>query len=119
MILSLLFPPKCVLCGKILKGPETDLCHTCRVEAAWCPVSKRKRSFLDSWVAIWYYEGYSRLNKLLNKDGVAVINTEFDNSVTVSFAVKKEIKEQFKDKLIDAFNGKLEIQEVAEEFYPF
>ena len=65
------------------------------------------------------YEGYSRLTKLLNKDGVAVINTNFDNSVTVRFAVKMEIKKQFKDKLIDAFNGKLEIQEIAEEYYPF
>ena len=67
MILSLLFPSKCVLCGRVLKGAETDLCHTCRVEAAWCPVSKRKRSFLDSWVAIWYYEGYSRQSILRYK----------------------------------------------------
>ena len=67
MILSLLFPAKCVLCGRVLKGAETDLCHTCRVEAAWCPVSKQKRSFLDSWVAIWYYEGYSRQSILRYK----------------------------------------------------
>ena len=67
MILSLLFPPKCVLCGRILKGAETDLCHACRVEAPWCPVSKQKRSFLDSWVAIWYYKGYSRQSILRYK----------------------------------------------------
>ena len=61
MILShLLFPEKCILCSRILENGETDLCHTCRVEAPECPVRKQKRSFLDSWVAIWYYEGYSR-----------------------------------------------------------
>ena len=61
MILSrLLFPEKCILCGKILRGGEIDLCRSCRVEAPECPVQKQKRSFLDSWVAIWYYKGYIR-----------------------------------------------------------
>ena len=68
MILShLLFPPKCILCRRILERAETDLCHTCRVEAPECPVSKHKRSFLDSWVAIWYYEGYPRQSILRYK----------------------------------------------------
>ena len=68
MILThLLFPPKCVLCRRVLDGAETDLCHPCRVEAPVCPVSKHKRSFLDSWVAIWYYEGYPRQSILRYK----------------------------------------------------
>lgn len=67
MLLHLLFPPKCVLCGRVLEKDETDLCRTCRVEAPECPVSKRKRSFLDSWAAIWYYEGYSRRSILRYK----------------------------------------------------
>ncbi|MBQ8236586.1 MAG: ComF family protein [Oscillospiraceae bacterium] len=68
MILShLLFPEKCILCGKVLDKAETDLCHTCRVEAPECPVRKQKRSFLDSWVAIWYYKGYIRSSILRYK----------------------------------------------------
>ena len=68
MILThLLFPPKCILCRKILDQAETDLCHTCRVEAPLCPVSQQKRPFLDSWVAIWYYEGYPRQSILRYK----------------------------------------------------
>ena len=68
MILShLLFPPKCILCGRILRGAESDLCHACRIDAPECPVSKRKRSFLDSWIAIWYYKGYSRQSILRYK----------------------------------------------------
>ena len=68
MILThLLFPEKCILCGRILTGGEIDLCRSCRVEAPECPVRKQKRSFLDSWVAIWYYEGYIRSSILRYK----------------------------------------------------
>ena len=67
MILHLLFPPKCILCGKVLDRAETDLCHTCRGEAPECPAGKQKRSFLDSWVAIWYYKGYIRKSVLRYK----------------------------------------------------
>ena len=58
--MSLLFPEKCILCGRILERNEMDLCRTCRVEAPECPVGKQKRTFLDSWVAIWYYKDYIR-----------------------------------------------------------
>lgn len=68
MIVShLLFPEKCILCRKVLEGAETDLCHTCRAEAPECPVGKQKRTFLDSWAAIWYYEGYCRRSILRYK----------------------------------------------------
>ena len=65
--MSLLFPDKCILCGRVLERGETDLCRTCRVEAPECPVRKQKRSFLDSWVAIWYYKGYIRSSILRYK----------------------------------------------------
>ena len=68
MILThLLFPEKCIFCGRILTGGEIDLCRSCRVEAPECPVRKQKRSFLDSWVAIWYYERYIRSSILRYK----------------------------------------------------
>lgn len=71
MIFHLLFPPKCVLCGRVLDSDETDLCRACRVEAPECPLRKQKRSFLDSWVAIWYYKGYIRKSILRYKFGRA------------------------------------------------
>ena len=64
---NLLFPRKCVLCGRLLRSRETDLCHPCRVDSPECPVRKQKRSFLDSWVAIWYYKGYIRSSILRYK----------------------------------------------------
>ena len=55
--MELLFPPKCILCGRILEENETDLCHGCRTDGPEYPVDKRKLPFLDSTAAVWYYEG--------------------------------------------------------------
>ena len=59
-ILNLLFPPKCVLCQKVLENQETDLCHKCRTDSPECAGVHKNFSFLDSWIAIWYYKGYIR-----------------------------------------------------------
>ena len=66
-VLDLLFPPKCILCGKVLERNEMDLCHDCREKAPNCPVSKTKLPKLDSWVAVWYYEGFVRRSLLRYK----------------------------------------------------
>ena len=57
---ELLFPPKCVLCGKLLDRDELDLCRECRVDAPEYPATYRKPQFLDSFAAVWYYEGNVR-----------------------------------------------------------
>ncbi|MBE6975256.1 MAG: ComF family protein [Ruminococcaceae bacterium] len=68
MIIShLLFPPKCVLCRRILERNELDLCRDCRINAPDCPLSRNRLSFLDSWAAVWYYEGYPRASLLRYK----------------------------------------------------
>ena len=55
-IMSLLFPPKCILCGKVLEKDESDLCRFCRTDAPEYPSRKSKPQFLDSFAAVWYYE---------------------------------------------------------------
>ncbi len=64
IISNILFPPKCVLCGKLLGKDETDLCKACRLDAPLYPNCKRKLQFLDSFTAVWYYEGYVRRSLL-------------------------------------------------------
>ena len=59
-LMDLLFPPKCILCGKLLKKDETDLCRVCRVESPGCAKNNLKFPFLDSWAAVWYYKGNIR-----------------------------------------------------------
>ena len=66
-LLNLLFPPKCTLCGKILEKHETDLCRQCRVDSPECSGVHKNFSFLDSWAAVWYYEGYIRESLLRYK----------------------------------------------------
>lgn len=53
---SLLFPPKCILCRKLLSSHETDLCHHCRIEAPEFLHAKRNIPFIAHWTAIWYYK---------------------------------------------------------------
>ena len=66
-IVNFLFPPKCILCRKVLEIQETDLCRCCRAEAPEYSVSKRKLQFLDSFVAVWYYERNVRSSLLRYK----------------------------------------------------
>lgn len=61
---ELLFPPKCVLCGRILEENEMDLCHGCRADGPEYQSDKRKLPFLDSVVAVWYYEDLVRRSLL-------------------------------------------------------
>lgn len=69
LIWTFLFPPKCLLCRKVLSGGEMDLCRGCRVEAPEYPIGKRKLQFLDSFAAVWYYEGNVRKSLLRYKFG--------------------------------------------------
>lgn len=59
-ISEMLFPRKCVLCGTLLEKNELDLCTQCRVHGPECPVKRTKLPFLDSWLAVWHYEGHVR-----------------------------------------------------------
>ena len=52
-----LFPPKCVLCRKLLQENETDLCRECRIHTPEFSKSYKKLPYLAGWTALWYYEG--------------------------------------------------------------
>jgi ComF family protein len=55
-MLRLLFPPKCVLCRRILSGNESDLCHPCRKDAPAFSRAKSNIPFIAHWTALWYYK---------------------------------------------------------------
>ena len=57
---KLLFPPKCILCRKVLETNETDLCRHCRIDSPECNSSARKLPHISQWAAVWYYEGTVR-----------------------------------------------------------
>ena len=66
-LMNLLFPPKCILCGALLKNQEQDLCRECRADSPEYPIRKEKLQFLDSFTAVWYYEGSVRRSLLRYK----------------------------------------------------
>ena len=66
-MLSLLFPPKCLLCRQILQDEELDLCRKCRADAPECTNFRKKLPFIDSWTAVWYYEDNARRSLLRYK----------------------------------------------------
>lgn len=63
-ISRLLFPPKCVLCGRLLQPHQTDLCPDCRKDTPEFPQPTKKVPYLAHWSALWYYEGTVRRSLL-------------------------------------------------------
>ena len=66
-ILDLVFPPKCIVCQKLLSRKETDLCHKCRIETPEFTKAKHKISFVAGFTALWYYSDEVRHSLLLYK----------------------------------------------------
>ena len=65
------------------------------------------------------YDLYSHLLKYLTKHNVAIIDTQFENSVTVNFAIKKDQETSFLKGVADTFNGKLCAEKITEQFFAF
>lgn len=53
---NLLFPPKCILCRKLLAEDETDICQKCRKSLPECKKSNLRFSFVAGWTSVWYYK---------------------------------------------------------------
>jgi len=66
-LMQLLFPPKCVLCRKLLTEEETDLCAQCRADTPEVNSVKRKLPYLAKLITLWYYEGSVRSSILRYK----------------------------------------------------
>ena len=66
-LLRILFPPKCILCKKLLSDRETDICHRCRQTAPEFSKSNFKLSFVARWTGLWYYKDDVRQSLLRYK----------------------------------------------------
>ena len=62
-----LFPPKCILCKKLLNFGEMDLCTHCREHAPAFSKENFRFSFVARWTAIWYYKDAVRASLLRYK----------------------------------------------------
>lgn len=59
LVKELLFPEKCILCGRVLRPGETDFCGECRASAPEYD-EKRRLPGIDSVTAVWFYENKVR-----------------------------------------------------------
>ena len=61
-LLDLLFPPKCVFCGKLLATGERDFCARCQKELPWLegPAAEQKGEFFSQCAAPLRYQGVVR-----------------------------------------------------------
>jgi ComF family protein len=59
-LLNLLFPPKCVLCQRLLTKEQTYFCPACRVNAPEFSKSNFAISFVADWTGVWYYKDIAR-----------------------------------------------------------
>lgn len=67
LLKELLFPRKCILCGKVLSSQETDLCHGCRADTPEFIPEDRRFPHIYSVCALWYYEKMVRESLLRYK----------------------------------------------------
>lgn len=58
---SVIFPPKCVLCGRILEWEERDLCAGCRKNAPVFLGRPDAHPHLAKCICLWYYKDNVRL----------------------------------------------------------
>lgn len=56
MILSFIYPRKCVLCQRLLHRGEQFLCPDCFKNAPEFGRTKRNIPFVAHWTALWYYK---------------------------------------------------------------
>lgn len=56
------------------------------------------------------YSFYERLNKLLLEFNANILDTEFNENVSVTFSLKQDCEKDFNDKLIDLSNAKFKAQ---------
>lgn len=64
VVAHLLFPEKCLLCGKLLRSPNSLLCPHCTAQTPEALTLRRNIPFLSGSFALWYYENDVRRSLL-------------------------------------------------------
>ena len=55
-LLDLFYPPKCVLCTKLLPKEEQELCNNCRTQVRTVKGLIRRGNFFEHCCSVYYYE---------------------------------------------------------------
>ena len=60
VIVGLLYPPRCVLCDRLLTESSEDICQECLTAARVFNYEPWKIPFVKSWLSLWQYSGTVR-----------------------------------------------------------
>lgn len=60
LLLDLIYPPKCVLCGKLLTRQQHDFCDSCRKTLPVCDEKLHRTDVFDGITAALWYQGAVR-----------------------------------------------------------
>jgi ComF family protein len=94
-LLKLLFPPKCVLCGKVLDHSEKDLCSECWENAPKCTRLKGDVTFVKERCALWFYEGNVRKS---------ILRYKFGNRRSYAYSYANLLAEKLKEEYPEGFD---------------
>ncbi len=92
--LDLLFPPRCIFCGKLLRDEEEVCCEKCHKELPYYKVAERKLSFIEDVASVFYYRDNVRESIHRFKFGGRAFYAEH-YSRWMAEAVREKIKEPF------------------------
>ena len=65
------------------------------------------------------YPAVDTVLRYFSESGANVLQTDYQNDVTFTVAVKKSKEKEFNSNLINRLNGKVKIQKLKEYFFPF
>ena len=85
-------------------------------------ISAAQKVLYETCAESSYTAEYPAVDSVLRyfaETGANVLNTDYQNEVTFTVAVKKCEEEQFNSNLINRLNGKIKIRKIREYFFPF
>lgn len=95
-LLDLIFPPRCVFCGKFLHSHETGICSTCKITLPFAegPAVRRSGDFFDFCIAPLYYKDDVRRSVLRFKFRGATGNASVYAGI-LSDCIREEISGKY------------------------
>ncbi len=133
-ILDLLFPSRCVFCGKLLKGGERDYCMQCQRELPWIEgkEAEQKFDFVSMCVSPLWFRDHVRESihryKFSDRNGYATcygkllaqcvedhLSDKFDLITWVPLSKKRLRKRGYDQAMLLAMATALELNDIAVE----
>lgn len=85
-------------------------------------IASAKKALYELCAESLYITDYSNVDAALrffSERGAEIVSTEYSNEARFTVAVKKAEEDEFDSSLVNALNGRVNIQKIREYFFPF